>query len=480
MRSRASAFVVLVVIAGCSPKIGVRPPEPGHDAGTSEPGWPDDAGPTGVEHDAGPGASDSSWYVDSDGDGVADAVEVHAGTDPRDGSESPRTRGDFFFVVPYESDPEPPRDTMVFGTAIQRADVHFMIDTSISMQHYIHGIRYALTSHIIPGVAAAIPDVWLGVGQFDVCPTSGFRPGICRGITMDARSTGDAVAVTAALDTLTADCAPVNEPYAQAAWLWATGDTSRFPGMSASSCAAGTIGLGCVRGDALPILVVVGDEGFAESYRTATSACEDGRCAACARFPSSSDIISAFAAIRGRLVVLGPTGTSPEWGPIVTATGAVDESGRPLIFPDAGVSTTVDGAVVDALARLAASTPLDVSARAVDLDDDGIDATVFVERIEPNVTGGVADRRDPSRVCVGGLPTADADGDGRAETFPRVRPGTPVCFDIVVRRNGSVPPAAEPRIVRGAIEVVGDGVTVLDRRTVYFLVPAESGGPILI
>ncbi|MCZ7684177.1 MAG: hypothetical protein M5U28_37540 [Sandaracinaceae bacterium] len=178
--------------------------------------------------------------------------------------------------------------------------------------------------------------------------------------------------------------------------------------------------------------------------------------------------------------MLGPTGTSPEWGPIVTATGAVDESGRPLIFPDAGVSTTVDGAVVDALARLAASTPLDVSARAVDLDDDGIDATVFVERIEPNVAGGVADRRDPSRVCVGGLPTADADGDGRAETFPRVRPGTPVCFDIVVRRNGSVPAAAEPRIVRGAIEVVGDGVTVLDRRTVYFLVPAESGGPILI
>jgi hypothetical protein len=297
---------------------------------------------------------------------------------------------------------------------------------------------------------------------------------------MDARSTDDAVTVTDALSTLTANCAPVNEPYAQAAWLWATGDTSRFPGMAPSGCAAGTVGLGCARADALPILVVVGDEPFAESYRGSTYACEDGRCAACGRFPSAAEITAAFAAMHGRLVVLGPTGTSPEWAPIVTATGAVDELGQPLIFPDAGVSTTVDGAVVDALTRLAASTPLDVSARAVDLDDDGIDATAFVERVEPNVAGGVADRRDPSRVCVAGLPATDTDGDGLADTFPAVRAGTPVCFDIVVRRNETVPPAAEPRIVRGAIEVVGDGVTVLDRRTVYFLVPAAHGGSILI
>ncbi|MBN1773825.1 MAG: hypothetical protein JXB32_21370, partial [Deltaproteobacteria bacterium] len=53
---------------------------------------------------------------DSDGDGAADVVEVAAGTDPLVGTDSPHERGDFVFVVPYEAPPEPPRDTLVFGT----------------------------------------------------------------------------------------------------------------------------------------------------------------------------------------------------------------------------------------------------------------------------------------------------------------------------------------------------------------------------
>ncbi len=476
MRSRV--LVLAVASLACSPPVQTRPGRGGSsaldDGGTT---IADDASMRADGGATSPPAS--AWYVDSDGDGVADAVETAAGTDPSDGAESPRTRGDFFFVVPYQAAPEPSRDTLVFGTAIQRADVHFMIDTSISMQRYIDTVRASLTGTIIPGITAAIPDVWLGVGQFDVCPNAGYSPGTCRGVAMDATSTGDAGSVTDALGTLTADCQPVHEPYAQAAWLWATGDTSRFPGMSARSCPPGTVGLGCVRGDALPILVVIGDEPFAESYRSRWGSCDAGACEDCLAFPDESAIISAFAAMHGRLVVLGPTGSSSEWAPIVRATGAVDASGAPLIFPDAG-ETSIDGAVVDAIARLASSTPLSVTARAVDLDDDGVDATVFIDRIEPNVAGGVADRRDPSRVCVGGLATFDSDGDGARDGFDSLAPGTEVCFDIVPRRNDTVPPREEPRIFRARVEVVGDGVTVLDSRTVYFLVPTGDAPPILI
>ena len=473
---RSLLFVLAVASLACSPPVATR----------EDRGDPDvlDGGGFGRGPDASARSDagvmpEGAWYVDSDGDGVADAVERVAGSDPADASESPRTRGDFFFVVPYGAPPEPSRDTLVFGTAIQRADVHFMIDTSISMQGYIDTVRSALTGTIIPGITAAIPDVWLGVGQFDVCPNSGFNPDLCVGVAMDASSTGDAAAVTDALGRLTADCRPVHEPYAQAAWLWATGDTSRFPGMEMPLCPPGTVGLGCVRDDALPILVVIGDEPFAESYRSSWGSCDAGACEDCLAFPRESDITSAFAAMRGRLVVLGRTGNSPEWAPIVTASGAVDARGAPLIFPDAG-STSIDRAVVDAIVRLASSTPLSVTARAIDLDDDGVDATVFIDRIEPNVAGGVADRRDPSRVCVGGLATFDADGDGADDGFSGLPAGTDVCFDIVPRRNDTVAPGEEPRIFRARVEVVGDGVTVLDSRTVYFLVPSADAPPILI
>ena len=111
-------------------------------------------------------------------------------------------------------------------------------------------------------------------------------------------------------------------------------------------------------------------------------------------------------AIRGRVIVLGPTGTSTEWAPIVTGTGAVGATGAPLIFPMAG-SATVDAQIVDAIAQLASSTPLDITARARDVDDgagDGVDATIFIERIEPNTTGGIADPTDPTVVCVGSAP----------------------------------------------------------------------------
>lgn len=418
--------------------------------------------------------------ADSDGDGVGDLVEVAAGTDPGDPTDSPRTRGDFFFLVPYMQPPEPPRDTLVFGTAIQRADVHFMIDTSISMQDQIDAVRTALTATIVPGVRAAIPDVEFGVGEFDLCPQSTYRAGQCHGIAQTLTSNADTTLITAALASLSADCSGVHEPYAQSMWVWATGDTSRWPSMTPPSCAAGEVGLGCVRAGALPILVMIGDEPYDESHDTGGTSCTGAMCTSCATFPSQAEILAAFAAIRGRVIVLGDTGSptrSPEWAPIVTGTGAVDGTGAPLIFP-ASDATTVAGAVVDAITTLASSTPLDITARARDVVEgpaDTVDATIFIERIEPNTTGGIADPSDPTLICVGGLPTTDVDGDGFAETYPDVAPGTPVCFDIVARRNSTVMPTAEPQVFRAQVDVVGDGITVLDTRDVYFLVPSIDG-----
>jgi hypothetical protein len=56
-----------------------------------------------------------------------------------------------------------------------------------------------------------------------------------------------------------------------------------------------------------------------------------------------------------------------------------------------------------------------------------------------------------------------------------VTPGTPVCFDIVPRMNTTVMPTASPQLFRAHVDVIGDGVTVLDTRDVYFVVPPIGG-----
>jgi hypothetical protein len=70
----------------------------------------------------------------------------------------------------------------------------------------------------------------------------------------------------------------------------------------------------------------------------------------------------------------------------------------------------------------------------------------------------------------------DSDTDGHLDTFMDVEPGTPVCFDIVARMNDTVMPTDRPQLFRALVDVLGDGITVLDTREVFFLVPPVLGG----
>ncbi len=407
--------------------------------------------------------------ADSDGDGADDLVEAVAGTDPTDGADHPRARGDFYFKVPYEAPPEPPRDTLTFAANIRRADVFFVIDTSVSMGPYIDNVRENLRERIVPGLLEAVEDVQFGVGQFDVAPELlGHPTGECVGVRSELSATDDVAAVEDALAALTADCRPVPEPYAQALWLWATGDTARWPGLPQRDCPEGTVGLGCAREGALPVVALIGDERFSESYR--------GRCCGGVEAeldsPQIEEIAAAYREVAARMIVLGRTAErSPEeYDALARQTASIGPDGEPLVFPDAS-DANVGEAVVAAVQALAAGAALRVSARLVDDPGDEVDATVFVERLEANVAGGVADPRDPNRVCVGDLPAEDADGDGVVDTFSAVPAGTPVCFDIVARQNDTVEATDAPQLFRATVEVIGDGVTVLDERDVFFLVP---------
>jgi hypothetical protein len=405
--------------------------------------------------------------ADSDGDGVDDLVEVAAGTSPLDGKSTPEKAGNFVFRVPFEEPPTPPQGTLVLQPAINRADVYFMMDSSVSMKAVIDGVRTNLASTILPGVSQSIPDVFVGAGEFDQCPnlTLGSTD---VGIHHVSGTQADGAAVALDIEAITADGGP-SEPYSLAMWLWATGDTSGYPKLKPTDCPAGRLGYGCVRSDAVPILVMIGDENYSQG-----SKCD----------PGLDNIIAAMNAIGAKLVVMGPTakgspvdadGWNTNWHAIANGTGSVDQDGNPFFFATANKSA-LEGAdagseVVSALTTLADQVPLTLTTRARDLDDDGVDATQFIERIDANAAGGVVDPTNPKRICVGGLATSDPNGDGFDEVFDSVKPGTPVCFDVIAKQNDSVPATEEPQLYKAAIDVVTSQGSVLDTREVFFLVP---------
>lgn len=426
--------------------------------------------------------------ADSDDDGASDVVEVAAGTLPTDPTDNPSARGDFVFVVPYEEPPVPPEDTLVFATNIRMADVFFMIDRSASMGGEIANLTSALRTTIVPAVGAAIPDVAFGAGDFDICPkiTSCSSGGTAVGLRCDQTIDPDPALTQTALETIagTAVCNGTQEPYLAAAWILATDDEDGPDGdwrrgrVTATTCPAGHIGWPCFRPGAVPIIIEMGDEPF---YTQGLGVCTT---------PTYDQLIAALNGIHARFIGISSQGAVGDsdlmWqGYRDTArdTGSVDVAGTPLAFEIASDGTGIGTQIVEAIETLAGQVPMDISAVAADVVEgptDTVDATVFVERLEPNTVGGVADPRDPTLICVGGLPVADADADTFPDIFPDVLPGTPVCFDILARENASVEPTDEPQLFRAEVHVMGDSVTVLDTRDVYFLVPPTTyvGPPI--
>jgi hypothetical protein len=421
--------------------------------------------------------------ADSDGDGAPDVVEVASGTDPLDAADSPHARGDFVFVVPFAGPPEPARDTLVFGTAIRMADVFFIIDRSASMGGEITNLANTLSTTIVPAVDAVIPDVAFGAGDLDLCPkirncTSG---GTAVGLRCDQIIDGNPALTQTALNTIrdTAVCNGTNEPYLAALWLIATDDENgpdddwNADRVTHTECPAGSGGIGwpCFRPGAVPIIVMFGDEPF---YEQGLGVCTT---------PTFATMTAALNAMHARFIGISSQGAVGDtdlmfqgFVDTCNATGSVDVSGRPLAFEIASDGTGIGEQVVDAIEALAGQVPLDITAEAVDVIEgptDTVDATIFVDYLEANAAGGVADPRDPTHVCVA-LPATDADGDTHPDTFADVLPGTYVCFDIVPRENTTVPATTEPQLFRAQVQVLGDAITVLDTRDVFFLVPPET------
>ncbi len=416
--------------------------------------------------------------ADSDGDDVPDLVEVAAGTDPRDPADNPRARGNFVFIVPYEEDPNPEQDTLVFGTDLQKADVYIAIDSSGSMADEIRNVREGVRDIIVPGIRGRITDTQFGIGRFEDCP-----PTSCANACHNIQDvTADVTLVQNALNSMTTTCGGT-EPYRQMLWLLATGDTGAYgtwvrPRPRRCSDPS-TVGWPCFRHDAVKIAIQIGDEPFSQSD-------------SCSPNPNHATTVAAMntALLRYIGITSDAAANRASMEAVARDTGSVDATtGRPFVFTISGDGSGLSGVIVDAVDQIARNVPIRVDAIPEDGADEPprdppVDAPrEFIAYIEANTSGRSI--FDPvtgtDRVCTAGIETADSDGDGHHDYFPRVFPGTSVCWDIHARRNVTVEPLPHvPQLFRARIEVLGDMYTPLDSREIFFLVPPfipPPGGP---
>ncbi len=457
------------------------------DVDSDNDGLPDDVEDANQNGNVDPGETDPG-NPDTDGDGVSDLIEKAAGTDPLSPADSPRIRGDFVFLVPYQDAPDPPEDVLRFSTAFQMLDLLFVIDVSGSMSAEINAVR--------DGLAGMLDDLICLPGQnpsVDHC-----IPDVQTGIILFGQS-GTPHTLVKAIDdnNLPADPGPDADCTYNRLPTMASGGSEQtvraqslgFTGTCASD--AGRIGQACFRPRSLHLVLLVTDEDLKEDTDYANR-------------QSHWDTIYGGG---GRVIVDYGAGGTTEISNLITDMLAASSNGVtlvPVISPLAYASIPVcqtlspnpfylSGSDYRAMVRgddanagpalscavqaVGAYMPQDVDAQVsndpanVDARGNPVDApAAFIDYIE--VFMAAQDSQ-----CPDGYNTADTNADGHDDRFVQILPGNPVCWRIHVKENQAVEPARTPQMFKATIDVYGTGGALLDSRDVYFLVPPEFEGP---
>ncbi len=438
---------------------------------------------------------------------------------------------DFFFLVPYKKDPEPPKDILKFGTNIKQVDVGFVQDTTASMGPEINNLRDSLTT-IIASLKAAIPSVGMAIARHDDFPVSPFGyDGSAGGASdvpyqlLQAVTTSEAAAKSAVVGLVPYRGGALPESQYEAMYQLLTGDGLSWTVAKAGSIPkvtpkAGTSGGAEFRAGSLPVVIEITDASWFDKPDYATKGLTTH---------GKTDLIAAYATVKAKFVgihaviektpgagldtpctdyatascdsargyqqavdlatatgsLVDPTtfgGTCPA-GKCCTGVGGAainpDTSGKcPLVFRAKTDGTGVADSVVKAIQAISVGSTFDVTAIASndpsnppDSKGAAVDATKFIKNIRA-MEEGDAGSSCPAHAA------KDTDGDGVKDTFIGVIVGTPVCFEVNAKINDFVEPTKQPQFFNAFIDVVGmPGSVKLDRRTVLFLVPPKELPP---
>lgn len=414
---------------------------PAPDFGPPRPGDADNDGIPDADEIA---AGTDPMREDSDSDGYSDGVERVAGTDPLSPSSFiPPT--DFYVVLPY-GDPPVLRE-LDFTARLGKGDVFFLVDTTGSMGLAIGNVRTSLSTVIVPALSAAIADVVMGVGDYRDFPVDPYG------------NTGDWTYVTR--QTMTADVGAVQTGLNTLA-AGGGGDVpeSMLEGLhgavSGRPCGPdGGFGGACFRDDSFPIIVLVTD---AETHNGPGGANPYSGVAAVDWASTVAELSSGSVKVVGVGVSIPfpfpiPVAARPHLEALATATGSRSSTGALTVYDAPGGS--VSTAVVDGVLALVGSTEQDVTSRNIDDPSDAVDATRFIKMVAP-YSATRATRYDET-------------------TFYGVAGGTTIRFQVTFQ-NDFLPQETFVQIFRAQIEVFDvPGGTRLDIRNVYIVVPGIGG-----
>jgi len=206
--------------------------------------------------------------VDSDGDGFQDTAERGVGSDPCDAGSGIDA---FYFVLPASGAQD--SDVLVFDdTEVDDADIVLNVDTTGSMGGEITNLRNSLSTIIVPGVEAVIPNPGFSVSTFQDFPIAPYGASADgdRPFSLEQRVTTDTTDVQAALnglstkngqDTRESGLEALGQVAAGTGVTWVGGSVPAFnPSQNrVVGVADGTGGGVGLRDDALPIVVHVSD-----------------------------------------------------------------------------------------------------------------------------------------------------------------------------------------------------------------------------
>jgi len=395
---------------------------------------------------------------------------------------------DFFFVVPYGEDPNPKNDVLKFSTNIKQADVAFLMDTTGSMSGSINALKSALQGSLLAQLQAAIPNVGLAVVDYKDFGD----PWVVKVNQVVTTNLGLAQAGVGAMSASGGGDTP--EASIAAMQFALTGQANGAIAAHTPST-PGTFGGVDFRTGSVPVVVLITDADWHDGSGNATMATlKTAFAGAKAKFVNVGDAASggifgtptppetqanALSDATGSNVPAAAFGTVAGCAAGQCCTGN-NGAGRAPTGPGGTCRLNflsqsgggVSGGIVKAISAIAVGSTFDVKAAASNdpKNPGGVDATKFIKALR------AMDEGNPTNGCPA-APAKDSDGDGIKDTFLAVKAGTPVCFEVIPAKNGTVAPQLDPQFFNAFVDVVAvQGNLHLDKRSVLFLVPPKDAG----
>ena len=412
---------------------------------------------------------------DSDDDGFDDLAEVTYGSNPLDDQDGiPEEH--YYVVLPYDA-PDDELRTLKFKTDVEKVDILILLDRSSSMSGEIDNLKLGINSEIVTNISANITDAGFGLATFDDWKALNGDT-IFSLVQPITTSTTDIQTAVNGISNLSS-CGW--EPHHEALYQVADGtgyigeftftkressvnacdvDDTYYPSIPAADCSSsdGSIGGACFRNEAMPIIIMLSDEGFTTFPEEVFAWTID--------YHDKTDAIAALNDINAKFIGVDSWDSAMTWTPapendfkeISTATGSVSATtGEPFFYKINSDGSGLSAQIKDAVMKLTSNIKLDVWTISESVTNpQSVDTSKFVKSLTPFSS-------DP----VNSYDSKDMT------TFYAVNPGAKVNFEIKFHNSIYEPTKLEATVFKAKINVLGDGA-LLDTREVIIIVPGSD------